>query len=111
MMKNFTITMLLLSSVLFFAGCGEEEYLTKTDSKGSAVYVGKGNEQVFFDHEDLYWFRSGFDDYKPNTDTIEELKKWKNDIYFIAFGGTWCDDTKDLLPKFYKAVSDSLQSG
>ncbi|MEY2829521.1 MAG: hypothetical protein RIQ33_1379, partial [Bacteroidota bacterium] len=47
----------------------------------------------------------------PNADTIKELKKWRNDIYIFAFGGTWCDDTKILLPKFYKAMNEAEFTG
>ncbi len=107
MQKNSLHFLLLIMISIVFTQCSDDLYQTKTDTKGSTIYVGKGNEQVFFDHDDLYWFRSGFDDYKPNADTIEDLKKWKNDIYFIAFAGTWCDDTKELLPKFYKMATDA----
>ncbi len=107
MQKNILHFLLLIMIPIVFSQCADDLYQTKTDAKGNTVYVGKGNEQVFYDHEDLYWFRSGVDDYKPNTDTIEDLKKWKNDIYFIVFAGTWCDDTKELLPKFYRMATDA----
>ena len=107
MQKNIFYFLLLIAVPLVFTQCTDKMYQTKSDEKGGTVYVGKGDQQVFYDHEDLYWFRSGFEDYKPNNDTIQELKKWKNDIYFVVFAGTWCDDTKDLLPKFYKAASEA----
>ncbi len=107
MQKKIFYFLLSIAIPLVFTQCSDDMYQAKTDTKGNTLYVGKGNEQVFFDHEDLYWFRSGYDDYKPNNDTIEELKRWKNDIYFIVFAGTWCDDTKDLLPKFYKMATEA----
>ena len=107
MQKNIFYFLLLLATPLVFTQCADKMYQTKIDNKGNTVYVGKGDEQVFFDHEDLYWFRSAYEDYKPNADTINELKKWKTDIYFIVYAGTWCDDTKDLVPKFYKMAAES----
>jgi hypothetical protein len=26
----------------------------------------------------------------------------KNRIHFVVFGGTWCDDTQYILPRFFK---------
>jgi thiol-disulfide isomerase/thioredoxin len=106
--------LILTALPLLFSACGgpESKFIEKTDTKGNTIYIGKGgNNQVLFDHEDLFWFRNGFDDYVPNADTIKELKKWKNDIYIFAFGGTWCDDTKVLLPKFYKAMNEAEFTG
>jgi thiol-disulfide isomerase/thioredoxin len=107
MQKNIFYLLLLIAAPIVFTQCTDKMYQTKTDNKGNTVYVGKGDQQIFYNHDELYWFRSGFEDYKPNHDTIEELKKWKNDIYFIVYAATWCDDTKDLLPKFYKTAYEA----
>jgi thiol-disulfide isomerase/thioredoxin len=37
---------------------------------------------------------------------VAALKGAKDSIYVLAFGGTWCDDTKAILPKFY-ALADA----
>ena len=31
----------------------------------------------------------------------------KDKIYFLFFGGTWCEDTHFILPKFYKVQEAS----
>ncbi|MEN9523327.1 MAG: hypothetical protein RL065_1704 [Bacteroidota bacterium] len=112
MIKKYLFILTLITSIAFSACGPETSFIEKTDTKGNTVYVGKGgNNQILFDHEDLFWFRNGFEDYVPNADTIKELKKWKNDIYITAFGGTWCDDTKVLLPKFYKAMAEAEFTG
>lgn len=39
---------------------------------------------------------------EPNAEAVKALKENKDSIYFIIFGGTWCEDTHFVLPKFYK---------
>jgi thiol-disulfide isomerase/thioredoxin len=38
----------------------------------------------------------------PDTAAVAAFKRNKNKIYFIVFGGTWCEDTHYVLPKFFK---------
>jgi Thiol-disulfide isomerase and thioredoxins len=38
----------------------------------------------------------------PDTAAVAAFRNNKNKIYFIIFGGTWCEDTHFILPKFYK---------
>ncbi len=40
----------------------------------------------------------------PHADTaaVAAFRNNRDKIYFIIFGGTWCEDTHFILPKFYK---------
>lgn len=46
------------------------------------------------------WFAQSQKSYVPNAEAVNALKA-KPGLHFIVFGGTWCDDTKNLLPKFF----------
>ncbi len=51
------------------------------------------------------WFaesQNGLD--APEPDLVQALKASNEDLYFIIFGGTWCEDTEDILPKFFKVL-------
>jgi len=39
---------------------------------------------------------------KPDTSAVAAFRKNEDKIYFIVFGGTWCEDTHFVLPKFFK---------
>lgn len=39
---------------------------------------------------------------RPDTAAVAAFRRNKDKIYFIIFGGTWCDDTHFVLPKFFK---------
>ncbi len=38
----------------------------------------------------------------PDTAAVAAFKNNSDKIYFIIFGGTWCEDTHFVLPKFFK---------
>lgn len=38
----------------------------------------------------------------PDTSAVNAFRNNKDEISFIIFGGTWCEDTHFVLPKFYK---------
>ena len=50
------------------------------------------------------WFHQNQAGYTPNTETVSILKAKGPQIQFIVFGGTWCEDTQSLLPKFYSLL-------
>ncbi len=47
------------------------------------------------------WQKSAVD-YTPNASAVTALQAAKDSIYILAFGGTWCGDTKFILPKFFR---------
>lgn len=53
------------------------------------------------------WFKENSKYGNPDAAAVEAFKKNKNKFGIIAFGGTWCSDTKNLLPLFYKLADQS----
>jgi thiol-disulfide isomerase/thioredoxin len=47
------------------------------------------------------WFAQNQQGYTPNAEAVSALKTKSGVLHFIVFGGTWCGDTKYILPKFY----------
>lgn len=50
------------------------------------------------------WFSQNQKGYNPNVKTVQALKDKQSKIQLIAFGGTWCDDTKQIFPKFFSMI-------
>jgi thiol-disulfide isomerase/thioredoxin len=50
------------------------------------------------------WFHQNQAGYTPNVETVSVLKAKGPQVQFIVFGGTWCEDTQNLLPKFYSLL-------
>lgn len=57
------------------------------------------------------WFHQNQAGYTPNTETVSVLRAKGPQVQFIVFGGTWCDDTKYLLPKFYSLLDAASFTG
>ncbi|MEO9022302.1 MAG: thioredoxin family protein [Ginsengibacter sp.] len=38
----------------------------------------------------------------PDSAAVAAFRANKDKIYFLIFGGTWCEDTHFILPKFFK---------
>ena len=77
--------------------------------EGNDVFILKG--LVNFDdikgNGNAEWFAANQQGYTPNALAVEALKKHGSSTHIIAFVGTWCDDTKFILPKFYSLMQAS----
>jgi thiol-disulfide isomerase/thioredoxin len=61
------------------------------------------------------WYTSSASYYKPDTAIVAAMATANKNIQLVVFGGTWCEDTQFILPKFFKlqemsGVPDSVIS-
>lgn len=78
------------------------------ESTEAPLLLGEQTFNNLFDNKQYPWFKEGYIHYNYNLDVINQLKKHTNEtIHFVVFGGTWCEDTQQLLPRFYKVVLDA----
>lgn len=76
------------------------------DGSGNKVLKGFISRQELASDAAFPWFAENSKGYTPYAATVEALKSAKDSVYILAFGGTWCGDTKAILPKFY-ALTDA----
>jgi thiol-disulfide isomerase/thioredoxin len=72
------------------------------DADGNLVgIVAKSNflEAPFND-----WFDYNYENHELNTETIEALKPLLKSVTIKAFMGTWCGDSQEQTPIFYKIL-------
>jgi thiol-disulfide isomerase/thioredoxin len=48
------------------------------------------------------WYRSNQASYNPDATVLAAMEAAKAKVQFVIFGGTWCEDTQFILPKFFK---------
>ena len=48
------------------------------------------------------WYPANQASYKADTSVINALANAKDKVQYVVFGGTWCEDTQFILPKFFK---------
>jgi len=78
-----------------------------TDPKlNKDILIGKCDRQGLTLELFNSWFSEGYQSYKTDDNTIKELRKRKKDLTIIAVMGTWCGDTRENIPAFYKIIDE-----
>jgi thiol-disulfide isomerase/thioredoxin len=76
------------------------------DRSGNNMHIGRVTFSAFSIAPYADWFISGKEKYTPKESEINALKTFKNDFKVIIYGGTWCGDTRNQLPKFAKILEE-----
>lgn len=99
----FLFCFILLTANYIFA---QTDYSISTDPKDPKVLVFKGviSKQALENEPSFSWYKSGVDAYMPHAKLLAALEHPDSTLHFIVFGGTWCDDTQFILPRFLKAL-------
>jgi thiol-disulfide isomerase/thioredoxin len=82
---------------------------------GGLIYTGLINKYTLINETSFTWYNENQKNYKPSTELLNGFEAAKSKVHFVVFGGTWCDDTQFILPKFFKlqqlsGISDSCIS-
>jgi len=103
-----------LSLVAIFIGLGmltraQTEYEVSSDGTYK-ILKGSISREMLENDTAFRWFHDNQTGYVPNPETVSILKAKGSNLRFVVFFGTWCDDSRNLLPKFY-ALMDAASIG
>jgi thiol-disulfide isomerase/thioredoxin len=76
------------------------------DASGNKVIRGFMTQKELAADTAFAWYAQNQKGYAPLPDALAAFKAQKDSLHFLVFGGTWCGDTKNLLPKFF-ALTDA----
>jgi thiol-disulfide isomerase/thioredoxin len=110
MSKNINIILTTLSFLLITSLVSAQlrSYEISTDPEnGSKVLKGLITRTDIQNDTAFKWFNDNMKLGQVNAAAIDAFKKHAEDIQLVVFGGTWCEDTQNLLPVFYKLVDKS----
>lgn len=98
------IMALALAGALSGSAAAQAQYESTPDPKHPEQHIMRGivNKYLVQNDSSYKWFNSSQSYYKPDTATLNAFEKAKDKVQFIVFGGTWCEDTQFILPKFFK---------
>lgn len=71
------------------------------------ILKGVINRSIIESDTSFKWFKENMKWGQADAAAIEAFKKNKDKFTMIVFGGTWCHDTQNLLPVFYRLVDKS----
>ena len=97
-MKHLILVLLIISiGILSHA---QSDYVISSDS-GHKMLKGVVRREVLENDTAFGWFHQNQAGYTPNTETVAILRAKGAPAQFLVLGGTWCEDTQNLLPRYY----------
>jgi len=102
------MTKIFITVICLFTGCAsfaQKSYEVFADSveNNSKMLRGVITKEDINNDTTFKWNAESLRIYpRPDSSAVAAFKENKDRIYFIIFGGTWCEDTHFILPKFFK---------
>lgn len=97
MKKTILSAIAIFFSVFLFAQSAVE---VSSDADGSKILKGFISKNELATDTAFKWFVQGQKSFTTNADVVKQYAAAKDSVSFFVFGGTWCEDTKHLLPNF-----------
>ena len=110
-MKNIILPAIILLNIF---ACKAQTSLAAIDStKPYQTFYNKDKNETTLrgllkrsdienDDTTFAWFKESYKLGKPNANTVAAFKAHAGNFKMIIFGGTWCEDTHNILPQFFK---------
>ena len=96
---------IIVFSFVFIVASSQETTST-VESNGTKIIKGFFTQKDLATDSAFAWYAQNRQNYTPEQAALHALKTKKDSINFVVFGGTWCGDTKNILPKFF-ALTDA----
>ncbi len=100
-MKNFLI--ISFTFLLINMANAQTPYTSIVDAKNVTILNGIITKYAIINNDAFKnWYAASEKIYTPNADVVAALQAAKGKVNLVIFGGTWCEDTQFILPKFFK---------
>jgi thiol-disulfide isomerase/thioredoxin len=98
--------------VAVFASCTpkvqvQQPNYTVTEKNGEKILNGYINRSIVENDTAFKWFKDNMKWGQADANAITAFSNNKDKFSMIVFGGTWCHDTQNLWPVFYRLVDKS----
>jgi thiol-disulfide isomerase/thioredoxin len=80
-----------------------ENYFVQPDAE-TKVINGIFSRHLLETDSSFIWFKTNMQWARPDAATVKLFQEKKHSISLVVFAGTWCHDTQNILPKFYKLI-------
>jgi len=62
------------------------------------------SREILMDDTSFHWYADNLKGYTPNKVALERLNQYKDSIQLLTFMGTWCEDSHNIIPKFFSLL-------
>ena len=101
-MKRYIVTFFLL--VTFTAFSQNVNFMSKDSMTGKPMLLGNCTREAFNDSSFSWWFNSEYNMYEVDSTSLAKISDKINNIDITIVMGTWCSDSRTLVPEFYKIL-------
>lgn len=98
---------LVLASLLASCSTAYKINYTTTQNEKEKTLQGIINRNIIEADTTFKWFPTNYKYAQPDAGAVTAFKQNKTKFKMMVFGGTWCEDTQNLLPMFYKLADKS----
>ena len=99
------ILLVIILATTFSCNAQKSEVLATKNQSGDLVGIASKSQFLEAPYND--WFDFGYDEYSIDEETLNVLKPLLKDIKIKAFMGTWCGDSQEQTPIFYKILDEA----
>jgi thiol-disulfide isomerase/thioredoxin len=92
---------LFAALVIFSVQIASAQTEVTREANGTKIVKGFLTRQELATDSAFTWFAENQKGYTPDQNALQLLRSNRDSINIVAFGGTWCGDTKYILPKFF----------
>ncbi len=100
---KYSLLMILLLSINILS---QDKNKIIKDKTSEPMVIGYCTREVFSDSAFAWWFNTEYENYKPDSSAAEMLKEKMQDVDITLVMGTWCDDSRIYVPRFYKILDE-----
>lgn len=96
------LLILVITFFVFNIVRAQTAYTSTVDADKVIVLNGIVEKADLKENAALVWYTTNQAGYTPAPEVVSAMQAGKNKVQFLIFGGTWCSDTQNILPKFFK---------
>ncbi len=105
--KHKPVLMQQKDSLQQFITTREPDYeVLKDPNNDRVVFKGLFAYTDMIDEPSFSWLTTGIDEYKPDAASLQYLRQHIGKYKLAIYLGTWCGDSKDLVPKLFRVLQD-----
>jgi len=106
------IKYIIVSLAIFLSSCVSSSKVEDVAHKQTETntLVGKVSLSKLKNSEFKTVFATGYNNYRPDPSSIEKLKSIEENYSITVVLGTWCGDSKEQVPHFFKIINLNTKS-
>lgn len=102
------IILFMIIAVLMLPVVSAQEINKRMTDQDMEILIGRSTREALFSAPFKDWFNDGYQRYTPDENAISELRKRRKDVTVSVVMATWCSDTREYLPHFFK-IADAAK--